>query len=416
MYRLLSISVDKSYYTDALIWILMTTLFVLFVWAIYRQRKTGKELSFELEQLDKLTENNIESEFVLKAMRLATWHLDPKTRALTLDSDFRDRSVWNSPLEEGILNRKLEQDLDPSDAERVAKAIDDLCEGLTENYHEEYRVIIPHSKKSYWEESYATIVERDVEGKPTSIVGTTMRIDDRKQMEEALIEARNRAEESDRMKSAFIANMSHEIRTPLNAIIGFTSVLPDVSTDEERKGLLDLIHENTQKLLRIIEDVVNISKIESGQDQTVLTTFDINLSLMEQIDRYRRDLKPGVEINTIFAKDSQTITTDYNRFNEIIKHLLSNATKFTSQGRIVVGYDNPSDGRIRIWVRDTGKGIDKENLERVFERFFKVDEFIPGAGLGLSICRTMAYSLGGSVTVDSELGKGSTFVLEIPIQ
>ena len=416
MIRLLSIAVDKSYYTDALIWILMTMLFVLFVWAIFRQRKTSKRLSFELEQLDKLTENNIESEFVLKAMHLATWHLDPKTRSLTFDCDFRDKSLWNSPLEGGVRNYELEHDLDPRDAERVANALDDICEGRTENYNVEYRVMIPHSKKFYWEESYATIVERDVEGKPTSIVGTTMRIDDRKQMEEALIEARNRAEESDRMKSAFIANMSHEIRTPLNAIVGFTSVLPDINSPEERQALLDLVHENTQKLLRIIDDIVNISKIESGQEQTVLTTFDINLSLTEHIDRFRRDLKPGVEMNTIFAKDSLMITTDYNRFGEIIKHLLSNATKFTSQGRIVVGYDNPSDGRIRVWVCDTGKGIAEENLERVFERFFKVDEFVPGAGLGLSICRTMAYSLGGSVTVDSELGKGSTFVLEIPIQ
>ena len=218
------------------------------------------------------------------------------------------------------------------------------------------------------------------------------------------------------MKSAFIANMSHEIRTPLNAIIGFTSVLPDIDSAEERKGLLDLINENTQKLLRIIDDVVNISKIESGQEQMVLTSFDINPILIQNVDRSRQDLKPGVEISTMFAKESQMITTDYERFDMIIKHLLSNATKFTSQGTIVVGYDEPIDGRIHVWVSDTGKGVAKEDQERIFERFYKVDEFVPGAGLGLSICRTMAYSLGGSVNVESKLGEGSKFTVEIPIQ
>ena len=121
-------------------------------------------------------------------------------------------------------------------------------------------------------------------------------------------------------------------------------------------------------------------------------------------------------MTTHYAQESLIITTDLNRFVEIIKHLLSNAVKFTTQGSIEVGYDQPADGRVQIWVRDTGKGIAPENQERVFERFFKVDEFIPGAGLGLSICHTMAFSLGGNVTLESELGKGSTFKVQIPIQ
>ena len=148
----------------------------------------------------------------------------------------------------------------------------------------------------------------------------------------------------------------------------------------------------------------------------MLTSFDINPILIQNVDRSRQDLKPGVEISTMFAKESQMITTDYERFDMIIKHLLSNATKFTSQGIIVVGYDEPIDGRIHVWVSDTGKGVAKEDQERIFERFYKVDEFVPGAGLGLSICRTMAYSLGGSVNVESKLGEGSKFTVEIPIQ
>ena len=209
--------------------------------------------------------------------------------------------------------------------------------------------------------------------------------------------------------------MSHEIRTPLNAIVGFTSLLPDITDDAERQGLLDLVNENTQKLLRIVDDVVSISKIESGQEQLVMTTFDLNNLLIEAMNYFASKVNPNVEMKQNFAQESLTITTDMIRLSTIAKHLVSNATKFTTQGIIEVGYDQPQDGRVVIWVRDTGKGIAEENLERIFERFFKVDEFVPGAGLGLSICRVMAYSLGGEITVDSKLGEGSVFRVSIPI-
>jgi len=416
MLRLLSI-IGRSDFSDIFFWGVMVALFFIFIWLIFRQRKIGKRLKFELGQLDRIKGNNIESDFVLKAMKLTTWHLDPKSMKLTFDADFREKGIWVAPHVDGDTIIELGRQIHPQDAANVDNALRDLCEGRTEDYHMEYRVLIPHTDTYYWEESYATVVERDVEGKPISIVGTSLRIDARKQMEQALIEARNRAEESDRMKSAFIANMSHEIRTPLNAIVGFTSVLPDIDDEEERKSLLDLVHENTQKLLRIIDDVVNISKIESGQEQTVLSHFNLNQILTEHADRFRQELKPGVELMTMFANpETMMITTDLNRFSEIVKHLLSNAVKFTSKGSITIGYEIPADGRICIWVQDTGIGIAENNLERIFERFFKVDEFVPGAGLGLSLCRTMAYSLGGAVSVTSKLGEGSKFMLEIPIQ
>ncbi len=406
----------KSDNSEIFVWGLLAVLFVFFVWSLFHQRKTGKQLRFELEQLGKLNENNVEAEFVLRAMKLITWHLDPKTMIITFDNDFRDKRSKMTSFTDGLSVSIIVSNIHPQDAERLDKALSDLCAGITENYHEEYRVLIPHSDKCYWEESYATVVERDVEGKPTSIVGTTQIIDDRKLMEAELIAARNNAEESNRMKSAFIAHMSHEIRTPLNAIVGFTSLLPDITSDEERRGLLDLISDNSQKLLNIINDVVNISSIESGQAQIQLSSFDLNQVLAEQVERFRNELKPGVELKTEFGSEALLLTTDLNRFNEIFKHLLSNAVKFTAQGSIVVGYDAPKDGRVTAWVSDTGIGIAEENRKRIFERFFKIDEFVPGAGLGLSICQTMANSLGGSVTVESKPGQGSKFMVEIPIQ
>ena len=302
------------------------------------------------------------------------------------------------------------------DAERVQKNLGNLCAGITERYHEQYRIASSDPSKFYWEESYAIVAERDISGRPTRIVGTTQPIDDRKELETALKTALTKAEESDRLKSAFIANMSHEIRTPLNAIIGFTSVLPDIDGKEERQELINLIQENNQKLLRIIDDVMNISKIEAGKEQLQMTAFDINTILDELVSRYQPKVKEGVILSTQYAApDGLQVTTDLSRLMESIGHLLSNAAKFTDKGSITVGYDPVENHRLHLWVRDTGKGIAPENTERIFERFFKVDEFVPGAGLGLSICRVMAFSMGGTVGVTSKLGEGSTFWMEIPV-
>ena len=383
---------------------------------LWYQVKAGKQLKSELQMLDKVGKHNVEYEFVLGTMKLSIWHLDVKTGELTFEHDFREKDSKYMASADGMTMVDSLLPLDPRDSERVRQSLTDLCSGPTSAYHEIYRVLVPYNNTFYWEESYATVAARDVDGKPVKIVGTTQCIDDRKAMEEALVKARNRAEESDRLKTAFIANMSHEIRTPLNAIVGFTSVLPDIDNEEERKSLLDLIHENTQKLLRIVDDVVNISKIESGQEQLVMTTFDLNTMLAEAMAVFAEKLNPGVELNISFAQDALSVTTDMIRLSTIAKHLISNAMKFTQQGSIIVGFDNPVDGRVCIWVRDTGKGIAEENLERIFERFYKVDEFIPGAGLGLSICRVMASSLGGSVTVESKLGEGSIFRVDIPIK
>lgn len=383
---------------------------------LWYQVKAGKQLKSELQMLDKVGKHNVEYEFVLGTMKLSIWHLDVKTGELTFEHDFREKDSKYMASADGMTMVDSLLPLDPRDSERIRQSLTDLCNGQTSAYHEIYRVLVPYNNTFYWEESYATVAARDVDGKPVKIVGTTQCIDDRKALEEALVKARNRAEESDRLKTAFIANMSHEIRTPLNAIVGFTSVLPDIDNEEERKSLLDLIHENTQKLLRIVDDVVNISKIESGQEQLVMTTFDLNTMLAEAMAVFAEKLNPGVELNISFAQDALSVTTDMIRLSTIAKHLISNAMKFTQQGSIVVGYDNPVDGRVCIWVRDTGKGIAEENLERIFERFYKVDEFIPGAGLGLSICRVMASSLGGSVTVESKLGEGSIFRVDIPIK
>lgn len=400
---------------DYIIWAFLVVVLFASVVMLFTQFKAGQRLRYELTEFDKVKKSNVEYEFVLNAMRLSTWHIDPVTMIVTYDNDYRGQGNEWTPDVGGTGLKESAKQLHELDRPRVGQSIVDLCQGKKSKYHEEYRVMIGNTGKYYWEESYATVVGHDVEGHPTNIVGTSMRIDERKAMEEELIEARYRAEESDRLKTAFLANMSHEIRTPLNAIVGFTSVLPDVTEPEERQQLLDLVNENTQKLLRIVDDVVNISKVEAGKEEIMLTEFDLVLLLREVIDQFKGNVQSGVEIVTAFAAQTMMVTSDHNRVLEIARHLMSNATKFTIRGTIEVGFSEPHDGRIQIWVKDTGIGIAPEHLERVFERFFKVDEFVPGAGLGLSSCRTMAYSLGGSINLESVFGEGSTFTLQLPV-
>ena len=399
---------------ELLMWVAGAILLLSSVILLFYQRKVGESLSAELEQLGGMQSRNIEYEFVLRAMKVVVWHIDCESRTISYDTDYRNKSDSHmmsagSPLE------SLLQLVTPTDREHFTNAIEDIIAGRSDELYESCQIQVPYTGKTYWAEFRGMVAARTIEGLPKYIVGTSLRIDERKNMEQELIEARNRAEESDRLKSAFIANMSHEIRTPLNAIIGFTSVLPDLQGDEERRELINLIQENNQKLLRIIDDVMNISKIESGKEQLVMTTFELNDTLRSVVDTYNPKVQEGVHVSTMFAQGAISITTDLGRLTEVMNHLMANAVKFTLQGSITVGYDAPENKRIRIWVRDTGKGIAPENHERVFERFFKVDEYIPGAGLGLSICRTMAYSMGGHVGVDSALGEGSTFWFELPI-
>ena len=405
----------QSSMSSIFLWAGLIGAILLSIWLLYYQHGITKNLDYELKQLDKVKKHNVEYELILKAMHLSTWHLDVRQRQMTFDNDFREGSDSYAPLPGTPLEEVFSVIEEPG-RQLVIKNYEDLVNGRLELGRAQYKVKVPHSKDTYWADSYATIAERDVDGKPITIAGATMRIDEQKSIETELITARNRAEESDRLKTAFVANISHEIRTPLNAIVGFTGILPDVTDEEERKSLLGLVTENTTKLLRIIDDVVSISKIEAGEEELVMTNFELGMILSEHVDRCQHDCKPGVTMTTQFACEAQMVTSDLNRVCEILKHLLNNAVKFTDAGSIVVGYDAPVDGRIRVWVRDTGKGVAPENQERIFERFFKVDEFIPGAGLGLSLCRTMAYSLGGQVGVESTLNEGSTFWFEIPIQ
>ena len=411
---LLSIQIDDAYLYPIL-WGLGALLFVLLSVSLVIQYRNGFKIRKELEELDRVRQDNIEYDLVLKAMKLSTWHIDAKKRTLTFDADFRGGTNNYFTATETPLDL-IPDLLAPNDSQRVMSSLEDLISGRKMIYEEQYQTRGSATGQPYWEQSFATVANRDEEGMPTLIVGASMRIDDQKQMETALINARNKAEESDRLKTAFIANMGHEIRTPLNAIVGFADLLPVVESEEDRNQLISEIQKNNYKLLNIIDGLVSMSKVEAEAKSLVKSQTNI-VPVLQEIADYYRTMVDGstVVLATQFPYPEILMNTDITKFKEIVNNLMQNAVKFTAQGSITLGFDLQQGDKLLLWVLDTGKGIAEEHQERIFERFFKVDEYVPGTGLGLSVAKSHVESLGGSIGVDSVLDNGSRFWVELPL-
>ncbi|MCE9406138.1 response regulator [Bacteroides fragilis] len=236
-----------------------------------------------------------------------------------------------------------------------------------------------------------------------------------KQTEEALAEAKEKAENADRSKSAFLANMSHEIRTPLNAIVGFSELLAAANTEEEKQKYLEILHTNSELLLQLVNDILDLSKIEAGTLEFVYSDVDINLLLndLEQLFRMKIGSNSPVQIITEPGLPSCMVHTDRNRIAQVVSNFVSNAIKFTTEGSIRIGYQSSENG-LRFYVSDTGSGISADKLEGVFDRFVRLQSDKNGNGLGLSICKTIVNKLGGEIGAESEVGKGSTFWFTLP--
>ena len=237
-----------------------------------------------------------------------------------------------------------------------------------------------------------------------------------KETERKLIAARDKAEELDRLKSAFLANMSHEIRTPLNAIVGFSSLLTETEDMKDRKQYMAIVQENTELLLQLISDILDLSKMESGAFEFVKSDTDVNLLCSEIIRSLRMKVPAGVEL--VFEKclPECHVWADKNRLNQVISNFINNALKFTFSGSITLGYYRQTDGYLRFYVRDTGMGIPKNKIKTVFDRFVKLNSFVHGTGLGLSICKSLVEQMGGTIGVESEEGEGSCFWFTYPYQ
>ena len=302
----------------------------------------------------------------------------------------------------------------PEDRKRFLDFYDEVRDGKRRHFQGEMRIRRPGTKNEWnWVSSNVMVTNYKPEENEIEIIGINYDITELKETEAELIQARDKAEMMDRLKSAFLANMSHEIRTPLNAIVGFSDLLVETEELAERQEYIKIVRENNDLLLQLISDILDLSKIEAGTFEFTNGDVDVNL-LCEDIVR-SMGMKAKEEVELVFDDHLPVchVISDRNRIHQVISNFVNNAMKFTSEGSIHVGY-KLKDGELEFYVEDTGIGIEKEQLPHIFERFVKLNSFVHGTGLGLSICQSIVEQLGGRIGVDSEKGKGSRFWFTIP--
>ena len=302
----------------------------------------------------------------------------------------------------------------PDDRRYILDFYEEVKKGNRRHFQKEMRVRRVGTIDQWnWVRSNIMVTNYRPEENEIEIIGINYDITELKETEAELILARDRAEMAGRLKSAFLANMSHEIRTPLNAIVGFSDLLVEAEDIEERKEYVKIVRNNNELLLQLITDILDLSKIEAGTFD--FTYGDVNVNLLcENIVR-SMEMKVSEGVALVFDSNlpQYHLISDRNRLHQVISNFVNNAIKFTSQGSIRVGYQMKGE-ELEFYVQDTGIGIDKEQQLHIFERFVKLNSFVPGTGLGLAICQSIIEQLGGRIGVDSEPGKGSRFWFRLP--
>lgn len=365
-------------------------------WDITKQRQIEEELY----------ENNKRLALSCQAGRIYPWIWDVKNETAEL-SVAEDGKI----VHKFITHESFTETIHPDEQPIYRDIVNAFARGESESVRLSFRCRY-FTDEYIWLEKIGEVFEYDEEGNPSKAIGILRDITADKNHEED-IRAKRLAEESNRMKSAFIANMSHEIRTPLNAIVGFSTLLAQAETKEEKEEYLKIIESSNEFLLQLIGDILDISKIESGKLEFVHTNFRLNDIFQPYEQAFSLRAAPGVEV--IFENDGSdySIVSEKTRLTQVVTNFLSNAVKFTASGSIRFGY-KIQQGGIYAYVTDTGTGISPEDHATIFERFVKLNTFKQGTGLGLSICKTIITLLKGEIGVDSELGKGSTFWFSIP--
>ena len=317
---------------------------------------------------------------------------------------------------EFLTREDLDRLIHPDDLPHTRVHFDSILLGRELNSRMNFR--LQHVGGGYeWWEFRSTAYNGLKPEAPYMVLGVCQSIQKYKDTEEALIAARDRALQADKLKSAFLANMSHEIRTPLNAIVGFSDLLQnlDVFTPEEVKQFGETININCTLLLALMNDILDMSRIESGTMDFQFESHDLTSVLQQVYDSQRLSMPQGVELRTGFPEEEgKSILTDSVRLKQVVNNLINNAKKFTVAGSITFGYLMDEPDYTTLYVEDTGSGISEEDQKHIFERFYKADNFTQGAGLGLSICHTIVNRLQGEIAVSSQFGKGTRFEVRLP--
>lgn len=347
--------------------------------------------------------------YILKASGSITWTYDPYTHIYKANDEKNNKST-ELPID-AILKKVCGDDKIAMDD--IIKKMDQ-CELNTFNIRAKFDKSLFRAYPSYFNIDGMPV--RDQKGKILYYLGLSSDITELIDIQHKLQEEKEEAQKADKLKSAFLANVSHEIRTPLNSIVGFSDLLQYTDDEKEKKDFINIIKVNNQRLLNLIDDVLDLSKIESGTMKIIIEAVDVESVFNETFEVFTQQLSDS-PVDVIYHKpyNACIIDTDRVRFTQVLTNFMTNAVKYTEEGHIRLGYEHV-DGGIRIFVEDTGRGIPHDRKEHVFERFEKLDSLVQGTGLGLSICKDIAMMFHGKIGVESDLGKGSTFWMWIPAE
>ena len=358
---------------------------------------------------------------VAEASRTAPWELDMATGQVQLGLRWDEMLGERIDAKDSWSVRELLDRVHPDDMPAVRRALDDALGGRSDRYLVEHRIAARGGW--IWIESVGMVTQRDAEGRPMRLTGRNIDITARRKMHEDMAQARAQAEASSQAKSEFLANVSHEVRTPLNAVMGLTRLLQQSSVNPEQRQYLDLIDRSASTLLALLNDILDLSKIEAGKLVFEQIRFDIGRWVREAVALHTPVAQAkGLRVDVDIAEDvPRKLEGDPGRLRQIISNLVSNAVKFTERGRILVTVRVAPDQagvprdqlRLLFAVRDTGVGIAQDKQAQIFEAFTQADTSTTrrygGTGLGLAICARLVSMMGGSIRVLSRPGEGSTF-------
>ena len=319
----------------------------------------------------------------------------------------------NTPLSDiiGVYSK-----MHPDDRKRILDFLYKARLGEVRDFKGEIRILHPGTEAQWnWVRTNVVVNQYQPENGVIELISVNYDITELKETEAKLIDAKEKAETADRLKSAFLANMSHEIRTPLNAIVGFSSLLVQGENPEEREQYMAIVEENNELLLQLISDILDLSKIEAGTFDFIKQELDVNQLCEDMVRTMKLKARPGVEVVFDHRLPECIIVSDRNRLNQVIANFMNNAIKFTSTGSIRLGYGQVETNLLRFYVADTGIGIIQEKQAEIFDRFVKLNSFVHGTGLGLSISKSIVEQLGGTIGVESESGKGACFWFTLPV-
>ena len=396
-----------------------TTNAISFLVKGYFKNVTGEEDSSYIIFTFRNVVTELTQEYVLNMAlhrtKIFPWSYDIKCNLMIIDPRYFE--YLGIPAGDCTLtNEQFAQMVHPNDIEGVITALTLTVHGSLIETPVSYRLRRGDGQWE-WFEAQSTYLGQGTQT-PFRLVGVCMSTQEHKKIEEELTKARDKAQQSDKLKSAFLANMSHEIRTPLNAIVGFSNLLVDGDMSfqkEEIKEFLSLIYLNCEQLLALISDILDLSKIESNTMVFNITEQPLTPLLQNILRAQQINVPQEVELLLDLPATDTIITTDPLRLKQVINNLINNAIKFTSKGAVTLGYRQNND-QVSIFVKDTGTGIDEDKINRIFERFYKGDNFVQGTGLGLAISHTIIEHLKGTITVTSKVGEGSCFTIQHPVK